>query len=382
MWKQLGLLVVILSVPAVNSYACEAWEHGSGRGRFILVTGEGMECTSLKDRKMCKPRESTDCVPAEDRISSLGIGNSCVRMYSDYDCTQELGPPFNASVNTSCIENLSSPECRHLNDKARSISGCRSERLPVESCPRNAMQREIDKDSNDIEANPYFTHPCIPEMEEEYPTHSRHRVKRLTGLPVTHRVMIRGGNTPLDYTLQENARGVMVPIKLNTTMHKTPAKGFDRNNFDGPGVPARMREMDRLEGDDRGHILGSAFGAPNRTDFNLMPQDPSSNRDKGIKGKKHTWKKLEGEFLEWLKSNCNSLVWKVKLHYHSFSNRPTLLEVTFRKYVSVPTHHLHEWGFMQCTNSEDAMCTRYKRNKITGVFEPVIDEGDETTWIG
>jgi hypothetical protein len=87
---------------------------------------------------------------------------------------------------------------------------------------------------------------------------------------------------------------------------------FPRSNFDSEVFETRMQNLDAVEGDEKGHLIGSALGG-SATLYNLLPQTFKLNRGNGEAG---NWKTVENTIRQWLRADeCHQVQFELDIDY-------------------------------------------------------------------
>lgn len=118
-------------------------------------------------------------------------------------------------------------------------------------------------------------------------------------------------------------------------------------------IGVRMDEMNRLPGDEQGHLVAASLGGPSH-DFNFVPQ--TSNVNRRYLGESY-WYTIEGEIRQFLRQpNAGRVDWTVVVGYNlAVSRRPTGFGLQFFEYDNAG-NLVHDSGNCFFTNDPEGGC--------------------------
>lgn len=123
---------------------------------------------------------------------------------------------------------------------------------------------------------------------------------------------------PIEWVAYQETDKYFNGSKLRKVTHVRSAPDHEliehcpRRDF-GSRWNARMRALEAIEKDEKGHILASQLCGPIDW-YNLAPQTPAVNRNIGCAGH-YGWCNLENEIKRFLRSHCGKVVIDVFLNY-------------------------------------------------------------------
>ncbi|KAF7283110.1 hypothetical protein GWI33_001303 [Rhynchophorus ferrugineus] len=125
----------------------------------------------------------------------------------------------------------------------------------------------------------------------------------------------------------KNGRNSEVTLSVEAELHE---KSNRRTNF-GRSFNKRMKELNSIKGDHKGHILASAFGGPAKN-WNLAPQADNLNRKYRCRTSiLNVWYDCEKWILDQLKNKVDlPISVKVTLDYEDKNCRPTRWSIEAR----------------------------------------------------
>jgi DNA/RNA non-specific endonuclease len=147
----------------------------------------------------------------------------------------------------------------------------------------------------------------------------------------TRQELVRPNRPTITYTTSEH-NGVQVVHSMRATINRNniPTPGSTRPNQPS-GYIERMDQLDRINGDEAGHLMALSIGGPNEL-INLVPQHATTNRNLGRNGEINSfWRHTETEVQRFARTRgVTSVDWYLYIEYERNENlRPSLFAVRY-----------------------------------------------------